>query len=98
MKDITVADQNDAENPDDEAEAAAIKTVDLSNPDIDWSQLNVGIGSAPRRAPAGRKRGEPCRTAPTSSWSSKRQSQWRGGGVGQAIADRRSGIPASAPT
>ena len=63
-KDIYSADENSAasENPDDEAEAAPAQTVDLTNPDIDWSQLDTGGGrqrqgagrSESQASPAGR--------------------------------------------
>jgi hypothetical protein len=72
--DITSADQNSAasENPDNEAEGPPAQTVDLSNPDIDWSQLDPAseaAGSA--KAPADPKARRALQDGSASSWSSR---------------------------
>ena len=71
-QDITSADENAAasENPDNEAEGAPVQTVDLSNPDIDWSQLDpASAGNA--RPPSDPKARPAQRDGPASSWSSR---------------------------
>jgi hypothetical protein len=56
------------ENPGDEAEAAPAQTVDLNNPDIDWSQLDPATaGNA--TAPANPKAGPVLQDSAASSWS-----------------------------
>jgi hypothetical protein len=71
-RDIYAADENSAasENPDDEAEAAPAQTVDLTNSDIDWSQLDpASAGNA--KAPADPKARQVLQDRPASSWSSR---------------------------
>jgi hypothetical protein len=71
-KDITSADQNATagENPDDEAEGAPAQTVDLSNPDIDWSQLDPAAAAA-GNAPADPKARRAAQDGAASSWSAQ---------------------------
>ncbi|HEV7407213.1 MAG TPA: hypothetical protein VGO01_01900 [Bradyrhizobium sp.] len=60
------------ENPGDEAEGAPAQTVDLSNPDIDWSQLDPASATASdARAPADPKAGRARQDAAASSWSAQ---------------------------
>jgi hypothetical protein len=74
-KDIYSAEENAApvgETPDNEAEAAPAQTVDLSNPDIDWSQLDpasadAGNAKAPADPKARRAQGD----GAASSWSAQ---------------------------
>lgn len=71
-RDITAADENStaSENPDDEADGAPAQTVDLTNPDIDWSQLDpASAGNA--KAPADPKARQVLQDRPASSWSSR---------------------------
>src|ERR1700754_3141108 len=71
-KDIYSADENAAagENPGDEAEAAPAQTVDLSNSDIDWSQLDpASAGNA--RAPADPKARRALGDGATAAWSAQ---------------------------
>ena len=61
-KDIYSAEENApaSENPGDETEGAPAQTVDLNNPDIDWSQLDPATataGNAPADPKARRARG-----------------------------------------
>ena len=66
--DATSADQN--ENPGDEADGAPAQTVDLTNPDIDWSQLDpapAGDARAPADPKARRAQGD----GAASSWSAQ---------------------------
>ncbi len=86
-KDITSADQNDAENPGDEAEAAPAQTVDLSNPDIDWSQLDpASAGNA--KAPADPKARRTAQDGAASSWSAQDKAN-----CAAALSVRQSMIP-----
>jgi hypothetical protein len=74
-KDIYSADPNStaSENPGDEAEGAPAQTVDLSNPDIDWSQLDPALaGNA--RAPADPKARRAPGDGAASSWSAQDKS------------------------
>jgi hypothetical protein len=71
-KDIYSADQNAtaSENPGNEAEGAPAQTVDLSNPDIDWSQLDpAAAGDA--RALADPKARRALGDGAASSWSAQ---------------------------
>ena len=62
-----------SENPPDEAEAAPAQTVDLNNPDIDWSQLDpAAAGNA--RAPADPKSRRAQSDGAASSWSAQDKS------------------------
>jgi hypothetical protein len=71
-KDIYPAEENAAnENPGDEAEGAAAQTVDLTNSDIDWSQLDTS-GNA--KAPADPKARRALQDGPASSWSARDKS------------------------
>jgi hypothetical protein len=73
-RDIYSAEQNAtaSENPGDEAEAAPAQTVDLSNPDIDWSQLDPATAAAGNAtAPADPKTGRALQDAAASSWSAR---------------------------
>lgn len=71
-KDIYAADQNSdaSENPDSEAEGPPAQTVDLTNPDIDWSQLDTASAAA-GKTPADPKARRVQRDGPASSWSSR---------------------------
>jgi hypothetical protein len=74
-KDIPSADQTAtaSESPGDEAEAAPAQTVDLSNPDIDWSQLDpASAGNA--SAPADPKARRALVDGAASSWSAQDKS------------------------
>jgi hypothetical protein len=71
-KDIYPADQNAtaSENSDNEAEGSAAQTVDLNNPEIDWSQLDTSAaGSA--RALSDPKARRAAQDGPASSWSAQ---------------------------
>jgi hypothetical protein len=71
-KDIYSAEENAApasENTGDEAEGAPAQTVDLANPDIDWSQLDAAAGDA--RAPADPKARRALQDGAASSWSAQ---------------------------
>jgi hypothetical protein len=60
------------ENPGDEAEAAPAQTVDLTNPDIDWSQLDPATATAgDARAPADPKARRAQQDESGSSWSAQ---------------------------
>jgi hypothetical protein len=69
-KDIDAADENAAasENPDDETEGAPAQTVDLTNPDIDWSQLDTAAAGNAGLADPKTRRAQ--RDGP-ASWSSR---------------------------
>jgi hypothetical protein len=89
-KDIYSAEENAApasENPGDEAEAAPAQTVDLSNPDIDWSQLDpVSAGNAKTAADPTARRAQ--RDGSGSSWSAQDKSNGAA-----ALSVRQSMIP-----
>jgi hypothetical protein len=73
--DIVAADENSAasENPDSEAEGAPAQIVDLTDPDIDWSQLDpASAGNA--RAPADPKARRALGDGAASSWSAQDKS------------------------
>jgi hypothetical protein len=58
------------DNPDNEAEAAPVQTVDLNSPEIDWSQLDpASAGDA--RAPSDPKVKRTVQDGAASSWSSR---------------------------
>jgi hypothetical protein len=60
------------ENPGDEAEAAPAQTVDLTNPDIDWSQLDPATTTADNtKAPADPKTRRALQDTAASSWSAQ---------------------------
>jgi hypothetical protein len=88
-KDIHSADENAAasENPGDESDGAPAQTVDLGNPDIDWSQLDPATaGNA--SAPAGPKARRAAQESPASSWSAQDKSNGAA-----ALSVRQSMIP-----
>jgi hypothetical protein len=58
------------ENPSDDAEAAPTQTVDLTNPDIDWSELNP-VTADDARAPADPKARRTFQDSAASSWSAQ---------------------------
>ena len=71
-KDIYSTDENAtaSENPGDEAEGAPAQTVDLSNPDIDWSQLDPA--TAGTRQGAGRSESQASlQDGAAASWSAQ---------------------------
>jgi hypothetical protein len=72
-KDIYSAEENAApasENPDNESEDRPAQTVDLTNPDIDWSQLDpAAAGDA--KAPADPKARRAVADSAASSWSAQ---------------------------
>jgi hypothetical protein len=74
-KDIYSAEENAApagENPGDEAEGAPAQTVDLTNPDIDWSQLDPATAPAGNpKAPADPKAGRAGQDGAAASWSAQ---------------------------
>jgi hypothetical protein len=72
-KDIYSADENTpGETPGDEAEAAPAQTVDVSNPDIDWSQLDpASAATGEAKTPADPKARRAARQGPASSWSAQ---------------------------
>jgi hypothetical protein len=74
-KDIYSTEENAtaSENPGDEAEAAPAQTVDLSNPDIDWSQLDPA-SAANARAPVDPKARRAPGDGAASSWSAQDKS------------------------
>jgi hypothetical protein len=60
------------ENPGDEAEAAPAQTVDLANPDIDWSQLEpASAATGDAKAPADPKARRALADGAASSWSAQ---------------------------
>jgi hypothetical protein len=72
-KDIA-ADQSatTGENPGDEAEGAPAQTVDLTNPDIDWSELDPATATAgDAKTPADPKARRALQDGPASSWSAQ---------------------------
>jgi hypothetical protein len=72
-KDIYSAEENAApagENPDNEAEDRPAQTVDLNNPDIDWSQLDPAT-AGDARAPADPKARRALGDGAASSWSAQ---------------------------
>jgi hypothetical protein len=72
-KDIYSAEENAApanENPDNEAEGRPAQTVDLTNPDIDWSELNPATADD-ARAPADPKAKRTLQDSAASSWSAQ---------------------------
>lgn len=75
-KDIYPAEESVApagENPGDEAEGAPAQTVDLNNPEIDWSQLDTSAaGSA--KAPSDPKARRAAQDGAASSWSAQDKS------------------------
>ncbi len=72
-KDIYPTEQNAAagENPGDEAEAEPAQTVDLTNPDIDWSQLDTAGNAKTSADPKARRAAQ---DGAASSWSSQDKS------------------------
>jgi hypothetical protein len=71
-KDIYSNENAANENPGDEAEGAPAQTVDLSNPDIDWSQLDPASAAAGEaRAPADPKARRAQPDGAASSWSAQ---------------------------
>jgi hypothetical protein len=70
-KDIYPAEETAGENPGDEAESTPTQTVDLNNPDIDWSQLDT---SGNVKAPADPKARRALQDSPASSWSAQDKS------------------------
>ncbi len=88
-QDVTSADENAAasENPDAEAEGAPAQTVDLSNSDIDWSQLDPASAVA-GKAPADPKARRAQRDGAASSWSAQDKSNGAA-----ALSVRQSMIP-----
>jgi hypothetical protein len=74
-KDIYSAEDDAApasENPDNETEARPAQTVDLTNPDIDWSQLDPATATpVDAKAPAGPKAKRALGEGVASSWSAQ---------------------------
>jgi hypothetical protein len=69
-----IYDDNSAasENPANEAEGPPAQTVDLTNPDIDWSQLDLASATAGgAKAPSGPKARRALQDGLASSWSSR---------------------------
>jgi hypothetical protein len=90
-KDIYPAEKNAApasENPGDEAEAAPAQTVDLANPEIDWSQLDTSAAAGSARALSDPKARRPAQDGAASSWSSQDKSSGAA-----ALSVRQSMIP-----
>jgi hypothetical protein len=90
-KDIYPADANAtaSENPGDEAEAAPAQTIDLSNPDIDWSQLDPASAATDNaKAPADPKARRALGDSAASSWSAQDKSNGAA-----ALSVRQSMIP-----
>jgi hypothetical protein len=74
-KDIYSNENAANENPGDEAEGAPAQTVDLSNPDIDWSQLEPASAAAEStKAPADPKARRALGDGAASSWSAQDKS------------------------
>jgi hypothetical protein len=76
-KDIYPAEENAApasENPGDEAEGAPAQTVDLTNPEIDWSQLDTSAAAGSAKAPADPKARRAAQDSAASSWSAQDKS------------------------
>jgi hypothetical protein len=76
-KDIYPAEESAApasENPGDEAEGAPAQTVDLTNPEIDWSQLDTSAAAGSAKAPADPKARRAAQDSATSSWSAQDKS------------------------
>jgi hypothetical protein len=74
-KDIYSAEEDAApasENPDNETDGRPAQTVDLSNPDIDWSQLDPASAATDNaRAPADPKAKRALQDGAASSWSAQ---------------------------
>jgi hypothetical protein len=72
-RDITPNEDAASENPGDEAEAAPAQTVDLTNPEIDWSQLDPAAASDARAPadPKARRALGALGDAAASSWSAQ---------------------------
>jgi hypothetical protein len=74
-KDIYSAEEDAApasENPDNEAEGRPAQTVDLTNPDIDWSELDPASAATDNvRAPADPKARRALGDGAASSWSAQ---------------------------
>ena len=90
-KDIYSADPNSTagENPGEAAEGAPAQTVDLSNPDIDWSQLEPAPAATDNtKAPADPKARRALKDGAASSWSSQDKSNGAA-----ALSVRQSMIP-----
>jgi hypothetical protein len=76
-KDIYPAEENAApasENPGDETEGAPAQTVDLTNPEIDWSQLDTSATAGSAKAPADPKARRAAQDSAASSWSAQDKS------------------------
>jgi hypothetical protein len=88
-KDIYSNENAANENPGDEAEGAPAQTVDLSNPDIDWSQLDPASAATDNaRTPAVPKARRALGDGAASSWSSQDKSNGAA-----ALSVRQSMIP-----
>jgi hypothetical protein len=70
-KDIYSNENATDENAGDEAEGAPAQTVDLTNPDIDWSQLDTSAAAGDTRAPADPKARRALADGAASSWSAQ---------------------------
>jgi hypothetical protein len=86
-QDIYSNEEAASENPGDEAEGAPAQTVDLGNPDIDWSQLDPATATA-GNAPADPKARRDAQDGAASSWSA----QDKANGAA-ALSVRQSRIP-----
>jgi hypothetical protein len=69
-KDIYSNENAANENPGDEVEGAPAQTVDLTNPDIDWSELDPAV-AGDARAPADPKARRALGDGAASSWSAQ---------------------------
>jgi hypothetical protein len=70
-RDIYSSEAAPAENPENEAEGPA-QTVDLSSPEIDWSQLDPASAAAgTTKPPSDQKAGRALQDGAASSWSSR---------------------------
>jgi hypothetical protein len=72
-KDIYSNENAATETPDSEAEAPPAQTVDLTNPEIDWSQLDPASAAATgdTKVPSDRKARRAVQDGAASSWSSR---------------------------
>ncbi len=72
-KDIYSNENAAGENPDAEAEGAPAQTVDINDPDIDWSQLEPAAAGDARALPDPKAR-RALQDGPASSWSAQDKS------------------------
>jgi hypothetical protein len=73
-KDTYSSEDAAGETPDSEAEASPPQIVDLSNADIDWSQLDTAAAAGDGKKPSDPKAGRALQDGAASSWSAQDKS------------------------